>query len=350
MNILLGEVSSYKAIVIAKYLKKNYEDITIYTYDKKKHSNYVRTKYSDQHFYININYFGSELQMIIKKYKIDFFFPVINNSISIILKDKKKYGDTLNYVDDIHMFNTLNDKFKLQDLALQLGVKAPNTFDSLESASIPFVVKPPNLSSAVGVRYVFSENDRAKLKVKYKDCIIQEYIKGTGVGYSFYCKKGVIAHGYGHKRLSEFPVKGGASTYRTYYHNNLMHDMASIIVEHLNYTGFAMFEFKLTKDGQLYLLEVNPRIWGSINQGMADGNVNYFEEILGPATKNIEKHHKSITTYIPLIYASLLGYIFRLKFKPVYRFFISNIFRNKSDVGLFDDPLGYTSTILRKLI
>ncbi len=350
MNILLGEIPSYKAIVIAKYLKKNYKDIIIYTYDKKKYSNYFRTKYSDHHFYINPKYFISELQKVIINYKIDFFIPVINSSISIILKNKTVFGSTLNYVDGIDVFITLNDKSVLQPLAKRLGIKVPETYKNIADAKIPFVVKPTNLSSAVGVKYIFNKNDRANLKTDKKtDLIIQEFVKGTGVGYSFYCKKGVIAHGYGHRRLAEFPVTGGASTYRTYYHNNLMHDMASTIVEHLNYTGFAMFEFKLTTGNQLYLLEVNPRIWGSINQGMTDGNVNYFEEILGHATISIKKNHKSITTYIPLLYASLFDYIFKFKFKPLM-VFLSNVFINKSDVEFIKDPMGYFSTILRKLI
>ena len=350
MKILLGEISSYKAIVIAKYLKRNYNNISIYTYDKNKRSNYIRSKYSDKHFYVDPKYFESKLQSIIHSYDIDFFFPVINNSISIILKDKEKYGSSLNYVDGFEMFNTLNDKSVLQSLAKKIGVKVPETYDTIDKAKIPFVVKPTNLSSAVGVKYIFNEDDRANLKTdKKNDCIIQEYVKGTGVGYSFYCKKGVIAHGYGHRRLAEFPVTGGASTYRTYYHNNVMHDMASTIVEHISYTGFAMFEFKMTEGDQLYLLEVNPRIWGSINQGMADGNVNYFEEIIGPATKNNKKINKSITTYIPLVYASIFGYIFKFRFKPLL-IFISNTFKNRSDVGIFNDPLGYISTILRKIL
>jgi len=350
MNILLGEISSYKAIVIAKYFRNNYKDITIYTYDLHKRSKLIRSKYSDKHIFVDSKYFHKQLQQIIKEYSIDYFFPVINNSISKILKEKEKYGNSLNYVDDINMFDTLNNKIILQKLALNLGVKAPETYENIDSAKIPFVIKPHNLSSAVGVKYIFNEVDRDNLRTyKEKNCIIQEYVNGVGVGYSFYCKKGVIAHGYGHRRLAEYPVSGGASTYRTYYHNNLMHDVASKIVEHLNYTGFAMFEFKLTSDDQLYLLEVNPRIWGSINQGMIDGNVNYFEEILGPATKKIKKNSKSSTTYIPLVYASLFGYIFRFKLESLW-IFISNIFKNKSDVGLFDDPLGYFSTVLRKLL
>ena len=106
-----------------------------------------------------------------------------------------------------------------------------------------------------------------------------------------------------------------------------------------------MFEFKLTSDGKIVLIEINPRIWGSINQGLQNG-VNYFEDILGkPTQKN--QNDKKVNTYLsPVIYLSLFQYLIRFKFKPISYFF-HNIRKNRPDVGLFDDPLGYISMLIR---
>jgi len=348
MNILVGEISSYKAIVIARYIKRNYKDAVVYTYDKKRRSNYVKSRYSDKHFFVNQKYFEEELQKLIKENNIDFFFPVINNSLSILLKNKKAYGKSLDYVDEMSAYKTLNNKKSLHTLASQLGIKVPVIFKDFEEATPPFVIKPVNLSSAIGVHYVFANEEKTSATYNGTD-IFQEFVKGQGVGYSFYAKNGKVLDGYGHRRLSEYPIAGGSSTYRQYYHNNTMHEVASSIIENLNYTGFAMFEFKLTNDNELYLLEVNPRIWGSINQGMVDGNVNYFEGILGSATIDRTQNHKDKKTYIgPLIYVSLLRYLIIFKLKPIANFF-SNIFSNKADVNLLSDPMGYISTILRKI-
>ncbi len=347
MKILVGEISSYKAIVIARFLKKNYKDYIIYTYDKKKRSNYIRSKYSDKHFYINPKRFEEELQKLIKENNIDFFFPVINNTLSIILKNIDKYGKSLSYLGNVESFYILNNKISLYNLAKKLNILVPEKYDSLEEAKFPYVIKPTNLSSAIGVHYIFDKNDLVKVK-NNENNIIQEFVKGTGVGYSFYCKNGKIAHGYGHSRLTEIPITGGSSTYRTYYHNNTMHEIASKIVDDINYTGFAMFEFKLTKENELYLLEVNPRIWGSINQGIVDGNVNYFEKILGDSVEKQIKN-KNVNTYIaPLVYKSFLKHIIKFHFKHLF-LFLMNFYRNKPDVGIFNDPKGYISTILRKL-
>ncbi len=350
MKVLVGEISSYKAIVLARYFKQNYKDVIVYTYGNEVFLDHIITKYSDYFFYINPYFFESELKAIIRDYEIDYFFPVINNSLTKLLNKRNNFGTSLDYIGDVKAYSILNNKFSLHKLAISLNIKVPKIFQSLEAATVPSVFKPTNLSSALGVKYIFKEKD--KLKIRYHNIesfIIQDYIEGTGVGYSFYCKNGIINNGYGHKRLAEYPITGGSSTYRTEYQNDEMHTIASVIVKELRYTGFAMFEFKLTKNNELYLIEVNPRIWGSINQGLAENKINYFEEILGVATLQKNKKQKTVNTYIsPLLFLSMFHYLIRFRFKIFFIFF-SNIFKNKPDVSVFSDLKGYYSSILRKI-
>ena len=350
MKILIGEISSYKAIVISRYIKKNYGGVTIFTYDLIRRSSFIRTRYSDKHFYVEPKNIENELAQLIKKEAIDFLFPVINNSLTQLLLQKEKFGKTLNYIGDLEPYRILNDKKQLHILASSMDIKVPSLYKNLDDAILPIVIKPSNLSSAVGVNYYFSSDQLNNLTEVKDDHIIQQFVEGMGVGYSFYCKDGVISNGYGHQRLAEYPVTGGSSTYRSGFENNKMHEISAKIVKKLKYTGFAMFEFKLTENNELYLLEVNPRIWGSVNQGIADKRINYFSEILGEPDRYKEEKNRNINTYIaPLIYLSLFGYLKRGEFRPVGRFF-KNIFKNKADVGAFNDPLGFMSIILRKIL
>jgi len=346
MKLLIGDFSSYKAIVLCRYIKKNYHDISVLTYDSRKYTKYIRSKYSDKHFIIDNAMIEQELQRLIKENDIDFLFPVINESIPSILENKVSFGKTLDYIGDLKSYHILNDKSVLFEVAKSLDVKVPEKFEDIASARVPFVVKPTNLSSAKGVKYIFSDDEKP-VEMNVDSQIIQEYVEGAGVGYSFYCKEGEILNGYGHKRLSEYPVSGGSSNYRASYVDERMHEMSSKIVRKISYSGFAMFEFKLTENNELYLLEVNPRIWGSVGQGLAN-NINYFEGILGTSDRIVKKV-KEVNTYLsPLIYVSFFKYMLRFNFKPVFEF-ISNIFKNKPDVSLIRDPKGYVSVILRKL-
>lgn len=346
MNVLIGEVSSYKAIAISRFIKLTYPSYTVYTYDSKKFTNRFRTKYSDEHFLIEEENFESDLQAIIKNHKIDVFFPVKNDSLTKIWSKKEKYGTSLSYLGDIEKYHILNDKDRLHELAEKLEIKVPKKYTSISEAKLPFIVKPTNLSSAKGVKYIFKDEDRP-IKIPSENMIIQEFVKGRGVGYSFYAKEGLILEGYGHLRLAEYPVSGGSSTYRNSYKDDRMYQVAKQIIGFLNYTGFAMFEFKLTENNELYLLEVNPRIWGSVHQGLANG-VNYFEDMLG-VSKSLNNKSTTIKTFVaPLLQLSLLKYMLKGNFKP-FILFIKNIGSNKSDVSFFGDVKGYLSTILRKI-
>lgn len=347
MNILLGDISSYKAIVVAKFLKKNYPSIKIFSFDTRKFTRSIYTKYSDYNIIIRDDSI-TEFLAIIKKYNIDYFFPVINEKLNEIWKNKSIFGDTLNYLGKYEDYSLLNNKTSLYELAKELSILVPEKFETLDEANIPYIVKPTNLSSAKGVIYVNNLKDKPKINT-YKDIIIQQYIKGVGVGYSFYCWEGKIINGYGHKRLAEYPITGGSSAYRRHYDDNRMYTIAKKIVSSLNYSGFAMFEFKLTSDNKLYLLEVNPRIWGSINQGLANG-YNYFEKILGPVkvTQKIKINHTY--TYLgPLIYISLFRYFLKFNIKPTF-IFIKNCLRNSADVNMILDLKGYFSILLRKFL
>ncbi len=347
MKILLGEISSYKAIVIACFIKKYYPSIVVYSYDTKTFTQYFHTKYSDNHFLISIHNIENDLSSLIKEYKIDYFFPVINSTLSVLWENKDAFHGSLDYLGDIETYKVLNDKILLHKLALQLGLDAPVRYDNISDAKMPFVIKPTNLSSSKGVVYVRKVND---IPQDLEDnLIIQQFVEGTGVGYSFYCKDGIIMNGYGHKRLAEYPVSGGSSTYRESYHNEDMINIATKIVAYLKYTGFAMFEYKLTSKNEIYLIEVNPRIWGSINQGLVNG-INYFEGILGKAELSTSKTNIEKKTYlVPLFYLSLLKYSFKGQFKPIVTW-IKNFPFNSPDVSLFSDFKGWISMVLRKIL
>jgi carbamoylphosphate synthase large subunit len=108
-----------------------------------------------------------------------------------------------------------------------------------------------------------------------------------------------------------------------------------------------MIEFKYTPDNRLVLIEVNPRIWGSVNQGLQCG-INYFEPIFGHGKLNYQQ--KEINTYLsPQIYTSLIQYLMKLNFKPLSKF-ISSIRKNKGDLSLMNDPKGFLSVIARKVL
>ena len=352
MNVLVSDISSFKAIVICKYLKEKYRNVNIYSFDTRPFTRYFRTKYSDRHYIIERSAYLESVLDILRKDNIDLFIPIHSNEMNIVLQNKHKAARALAYWGSYESFKILNDKNRLYGLARELNINVPERYNNIEEAQVQCVIKPVNQSSSKGVRYFFDQEklDKAKSDLgSKKDIIIQEYIRGEGVGYSVFAKNGKIVTGFGHKRLAEYPISGGSSVYRENYENEEIRTISEKILIATKWSGFAMFEFKLTPNNEIYLIEVNPRIWGSINQGLQNG-VNYFEDILGKASFVTNSDRGNIKTYLsPLIYLSLLKYLQQLNFKPILTF-IGNAFHNRADINIFSDFKGWFGTILRKLI
>ena len=349
-KILLSDATSYKAVVVGKFIKKMYPDIRLYTCDHRRASGFFHSKYSDVHILLdygieNAEKYAESLSKIIADNEIDLFFPINSVEMNIVLSKRNRFGKSLSYWGDYTSFQTLNDKNRLMQLCQECCIKMPRCFDSFEQADFPLVIKPNVSSSAKGVKYFSNADDlnRYKHKVNLKDFLMQQYIKGVGVGYSVFAVNGEIKAGYGHKRLAEYPVNGGSSMYRENYEDQRMAEIADKIIRKTGWSGFAMFEFKLTDDGELYLIEVNPRIWGSINQGLQNG-VNYFSVLLG--AKDIAAKKKTNTYFSPFVYLSFLLYALRGNFVPLGEF-LTNLSNNKSDISLFSDPCGWFGSLLR---
>lgn len=354
MRILIGEISSYKAIVIVRHVRELYPDIEIIGYDvhavmQRCHTKCVHEviciKPKDKKDYVN------QLSQVVHTRGIDILIPVHSDYIGLILDHKELFGHTLDYMGNYEDYIQLHDKSKLMRIATQCGVRVPKQFVSISEAQIPFVIKPTNLSSAKGVRYCFSEAERdSGLLVNGERDIIQEYIAGQGCGYSVYCENGIIQCEYGHMRLAEYPITGGSSVLRRGYVHPDMRSMVERILSAVPWTGFAMFEFKLTKNGELVLIEVNPRIWGSIHQALADG-VDFFAYIFGRKEGACKQNiHSTIRTcLVPQIYMSLLRYKWHGR-GEIYKEYKQYKEETIKDVSFFEDPRGMLSMILRKIL
>lgn len=356
MKVLIGEISSYKAIVISRHLHKMYHDVTLIAYDNKRSVCRIHTNNVTSCLYIekkDLDSYIRKLADCVRDYSIDVFIPVHSEYIGQILLHKELFGHALDYLGEYSDYIRLHEKDRLMEIARECGVRIPINYGALENARVPFVVKPTNKSSAKGVRYCMKESDKEKLEFKKgkndSRYICQEYIAGQGCGYSVYCKDGEILCEYGHLRLAEYPTSGGSSVYRKGFVHPEMRTIVERVLKIVPWTGFAMFEFKLTPAGEVVLIEVNPRIWGSINQALTDG-APLFASVLGEKdVLSCQKNDSLIQTCLsPQVYLSLFIYALKGNFTPL-KVFLVNRRKVSKDVSLWTDPRGFISMILRKL-
>ncbi|MEZ5357968.1 MAG: hypothetical protein R3F48_03995 [Candidatus Zixiibacteriota bacterium] len=143
----------------------------------------------------------------------------------------------------------------------------------------PLIVKTRRSTSSVGVYRVRNaqEFEAACNNLENADIIVQENIIGRGVGISsIRWDNPAFIHHFGHKRVREYPISGGASTSREPWpvKGHPIAQNLSGLLDTLNWHGVVMFELKEINRGDGFeykFLEANPRFWGSVPLAIVNG-------------------------------------------------------------------------------
>lgn len=188
-------------------------------------------------------------------------------------------------------------KESLLSLASSIGIKTPQTFlipklkdrnskilNSISTFNFPAVLKPAS-SFSVNDKGTFdkhsvyypSDKEQALSIIEKIDApfLLQQQIQGAGIGVFALCKAGYIKNIFCHQRLLEKPPSGGRSVLsQSISKKDAPTEQASKLLKELRWDGPAMVEFKRHTDGQHYLMEINPRFWGSLQLSIFCG-VNF---------------------------------------------------------------------------
>src|SRR5207248_184744 len=121
----------------------------------------------------------------------------------------------------------------------------------LKECGSPIVLKRISSSGARGVFYL-TETDVAELErhrspigtIPFGEFVIQEYVRGVGIGVSMLFNHGKLRARFTHKRLHEKTAAGGISTLRIGVINPLLAEYALKLLENVKFHGVAMVEFK----------------------------------------------------------------------------------------------------------
>ncbi|HEY4678988.1 MAG TPA: ATP-grasp domain-containing protein, partial [Candidatus Angelobacter sp.] len=194
------------------------------------------------------------------------------------------------------------DKEKTWQLAHQLGVPAPggvllSTLREIgQVQQFPVVLKPTHSKVMVdgelrtlAVAVVKNESERQEQLRRWLQLTAvqqQEYVSGRGIGIEFLFNRGKKIWHFAHERVHEYPLTGGASSYRRSIDPPaaMLRDAENLLAT-LNWHGVAMVEFKMNANGQYWLMEINPRLWGSLALSI-DAGVDFPLGLLQIASGN----------------------------------------------------------------
>lgn len=172
-----------------------------------------------------------------------------------------------------------------KDLSMEFaerhGILVPKTIrlrviDDLQRAAeligYPLVIKGSTEGGKVVYARDFKDLQAAYDILHYDRPIAQQWIQGNGVGFFAAYSHGNCIAQFMHKRVREYPRSGGPSTAARVFYSSKLVRQGRALLDALNWHGVAMVEFKhSTTDGEFYLMEINPKFWGSLELSMHAG-------------------------------------------------------------------------------
>lgn len=248
-----------------------------------RHSRYVRQLYDFGHPLRQASVFIEKLLQLLALVRFDLVIPTSDKTLVPLMPKSSEINALSRFVaPDEKGFYITNRKDETFSLARRIGVPIPHTIslfhnEELRHCSLPrrfpVVLKP--MSSVVAnsqqrnevriVRSVEELHQRLPEMLERSPLLIQEFCYGSGVGLNVLADRGLVFAAFQHQRVHE-PSHGGVSSYRKScpLDPNLL-VAAKKICREIQWTGPAMFEFKVDQQtGKAVLMEINGRFWGSL--------------------------------------------------------------------------------------
>ncbi|HPQ68789.1 MAG TPA: glycosyltransferase [bacterium] len=230
--------------------------------------------------------YAQQIIAYLNRNTVELLIPVTDAAIFALLPFKK----TLERLTKIpwpspEALHAAVDKVQTFNLAERLGFPLPAgvTIDDPQAAlpalPYPVAIKPQQLGEGgkLAVRYADDEDALRAVFASWPGdafpALVQERIVGPGEGYFGVWRHGEPVVECAHRRLRENPPSGGVSTLREAIElPDDMRELARKLLGEWRWHGPAMVEFKRSRrDGKPYLIEVNGRLWGSLQLAIDAG-------------------------------------------------------------------------------
>lgn len=276
---------------------------------------YQQNDFCEEHFEKFLHFLREE--------RYDVILPIGAKSVKLIAYHRDEIENYCKVpVADYHKISICLEKTKTYSLAHEVGLNVPETwsFSSVEELKnnlrdiiFPVVVKGNSEIVKDEPMYAFNKDELlAILKIWGSDIpfskktfpIIQQYIEGSGYGFFALYQNGVCKRIFMHKRIRQTPPSGGPSCCAVSVYEEDLKQAGMNILNALKWHGVAMVEFKRDKHtGRLYLMEINPKFWGSLDLALASG-VNFpafaVRMAMGEDIQYSEKYQIGLRFHWPL--------------------------------------------------
>lgn len=243
--------------------------------------------------------FAVEVAHLAAEFEADVVLPVTDPAVLAVLRQRDDLpADVRVPFPSLQTYRRLSDKARVTRAAESLGISVPEQQIVPSSEALgelraggfrfPVVVKPtrsvvPGRHGGLQKTKVSIVATAGELRRRLRSTpdehfpvLLQEHVPGSGAGVFLLRWDGRTYARFAHRRLREKPPSGGVSVYRESVEPpSGLFEASERLLEHFGWKGVAMVEYRVESgSGTPYLMEVNGRLWGSL-QLAVDAGVDF---------------------------------------------------------------------------
>jgi predicted ATP-grasp superfamily ATP-dependent carboligase len=230
-----------------------------------------------------------------ERHGVDVVFPC-SSATATALSRLREQGDepAAFVVERWDRLSVLADKWQTYLLALELRIPAPMTVlpeMGIDDLSFPVVAKPRLAEASRGVRFFDTSADLERFlshappvghelgQGSGHGYVVQEVVRGGLHGVGACAQRGRPVSLHTNRRVLTRHEFGGNGLVHELTHEEDLMEWVRLILARLEWNGPVNVEFMRNEDGRAWLIEANPRVWGSTELTIA-GGLNVAQQAL----------------------------------------------------------------------
>ncbi len=227
--------------------------------------------------------FVDELVAACRRYRAAAVIPtgtVTTNQLSLHRREVAERGGAVPVVEEYPKLSLLADKWLTYRLCRELQIPAPRSLlpvgegrRKLDRLRYPLVVKPRVSFAAAGVRFLHHPREMEAFLRQHPPTpgsrprdypfLVQEAVAGNLHDVTSCAFQGEPVSLLSQRRLQTLYDFGGGGIINQTTHEPRLMEYAARLLRHLGWNGVLEFDFVRTPRGEYYLLECNPKFWGT---------------------------------------------------------------------------------------
>lgn len=224
----------------------------------------------------------------IARFKAKVLIPTHEETF-LIAKHKEKFLNIVGLaIPEYDQILLAHNKNRWESVARELNICVPDTYDPEEirkssrltmELPYPLFIKPKQGGGGWGMTLVGNQRELEQHLCQESYCgqpwdrfFLQKKIEGETHCVAMIFSNGELRAKVAYKQLREYPLVNGQATLRISIDSPRAESALQLFLEHSRWHGICQADFIIEKaTGMPYLIDINPRFWGSLAQGIAAG-------------------------------------------------------------------------------